>query len=154
MSASTQPAAEFAGASTRTVGEVMRPAPPTIGPDAHIASAAYLMKRAPYGALVVLTDEQPPRPVGLLTDADISQAVADGLALDDARIHQLRLRRAEPVEPSTPVTDAAERMLTGGLDHLPVVEDGRLVGLVDLAGVCRVLLEHAQRAGGAAEPAG
>jgi CBS domain-containing protein len=33
-------------------------------------------------------------------------------------------------------------MLDGALQHLPVVEDGRLVGLVDIVGLCRALLEE------------
>jgi CBS domain-containing protein len=122
----------------------MRTDPTTIGPDAHVASAAYLMKRTPCNALVVAPEGDPSRPVGLLADADITRAVADGLDLDDTRIHQLHLRRPEPVDPGTPVTDAAERMLADSLGHLPVVEDGRLVGLVDLAAVCGALLTDAR----------
>jgi CBS domain-containing protein len=134
----------------RTVGDLMWTTPVTIGPDAHVASAAYLMKRTPCSALVVLSEEEPPKPVGLLADGDISQAVADGLDLDDARIHQLHLRRPEPVDPATPVTALAERMLAETIDHLPVVQGGRLVGMVDLAAVCRALLDDARRTGSAA----
>ena len=79
----------------------------------------------------------------VVTDAHISQAVADGRNLDETRINDLELPRPLCVDPAMPVPEAAERMLTGRLEHLPVVHEDRLVGLVDLAAVCRVLLRHA-----------
>jgi CBS domain-containing protein len=42
-----------------------------------------------------------------------------------------------------PVPEAARQMLELGLGHLPVVDDDRLLGLVDLPAVCRVLLDGA-----------
>jgi CBS domain-containing protein len=40
------------------------------------------------------------------------------------------------------VAEAAGRMLELSVMHLPVVDDGRLVGLVDMAAVCRALLQQ------------
>jgi CBS domain-containing protein len=126
-----------------TVGDVMRPATTTVETDAHLASAAYLMKRSGDSALVVVPEDGVGGPVAVLTDAHISQAVADGRDLDEMRIHQLGLPRPSCVDPGMPVVEAAERMLTERLEHLPVVDHERLLGLVDLAAVCRVLLRHA-----------
>ena len=137
----TPPAAATSPATT--VGEVMRNPAITIGPDAHVASAAYLMRRTPCGALVVTTEGDPPSPVAILTESDVSRAVADGLDVEDTRINQLRLPRPHPVAPTTPVAEAAGRMLAEGITHLPVVEGGRLVGLLDIVAVCRVLLPEA-----------
>jgi CBS domain-containing protein len=126
-----------------TVSDVMRPATTTVETDAHLASAAYLMKRTGDSALVVVPEDGVGGPVAVLTDAHISQAVADGRDLDATRINQLGLPRPSCVAPSMPVVEAAERMLTDRLDHLPVVAEERLLGLVDLPAVCRVLLRHA-----------
>jgi CBS domain-containing protein len=126
-----------------TVGDVMRPATTTVETDAHLASAAYLMKRTGDSALVVVPEDGAGAPVAVLTDAHISQAVADGRDLDETRINQLGLPRPAGVAPSMPVVEAAERMLSDGLEHLPIVAEERVVGLVDLAAVCRVLLRHA-----------
>lgn len=136
----TPPAAATSPATT--VGEVMRN-PATIGPDAHLASAAYLMRRTPCSALVVTTEGDLPSPVAILTESDVSRAVADGRDVEDTRINQLRLPRPYPVAPTTPVAEAAARMLAEGVTHLPVVDDGRLVGLLDIVAVCRVLLPAA-----------
>src|SRR3712207_2428504 len=72
-----------------TVGDVMRPATTTVETDAHLASAAYLMKRTGDSALVVMPGDGAGGPVAVLTDAHISQAVADGRDLNEMRIHQL-----------------------------------------------------------------
>lgn len=130
-----------------TVGDLMRAPTTTVEPGAHVAAAAYLMKRSQDSALVVTTDETGRLPIAVITDADISQAVADGRNVNDTRINQLRLARPAPVAPTTPVNEAAERMLTMSLMHLPVVDDGRLVGLVDIAAVCRALLQQSQPTG-------
>jgi CBS domain-containing protein len=126
--------------SPPTVGALMRPATTTVEPDAHVASAAWLMKRAQDSALVVTSDDGRV-PIAIITDADISQAVADGRNLNDTRINQLHLRRPAVVQPGTSVSEAAERMLELTTQHLPVMDDGRLVGLVDMMAVCRALLD-------------
>jgi CBS domain-containing protein len=125
-----------------TVGDVMRPATTTVETDAHLASVAFLMKRAGDSALVVTPQDGVGGPVAVITDAHISQAVADGRNLEETRINQLGLPRPSCVDPSTPVTEAAERMLADRLEHLPVVSGDRLLGLVDMAAVCRTLLRH------------
>jgi CBS domain-containing protein len=122
------------------VGALMRAATTTIDPDSHVASAAYLMKRAHDSALVV-TSGDGRLPIAVITDADVSQAVADGRDLNDTRINQLHLSRPVVVSPGTSVAEAAERMLELSVMHLPVIEDGQLVGLVDMAAVCRALLD-------------
>jgi len=121
----------------------MRPATTTVETDAHLASVAYLMKHAGDCALVVMPGDGVGGPVAVVTDADISQAVADGRNLDETRINHLGLARPRCVGPSTPVVEAAELMLANRLDHLPVVSEDRVMGLVDLAAVCRILLQHA-----------
>jgi signal-transduction protein with cAMP-binding, CBS, and nucleotidyltransferase domain len=126
-----------------TVGDVMRPATTTVETDAHLASVAYLMKRAGDSALVVMPEDGVGGPVAVITDAHITQAVADGRDLDETRINQLGLPRPPRVDRSMPVVEAAERMLTDRLEHLPIVDDERLLGLVDMAAVCRTLLRHA-----------
>jgi CBS domain-containing protein len=104
------------------------------------------MKRAGDSALVVTSDDARRVPIAMITDADVSQAVADGRDLDDTRINQLRLTRPVAVDPGTSVAEAAEEMLRSSLQHLPVVDDGRLVGVVDISSVCRVLLRQQRTA--------
>lgn len=127
------------------VGAFMRSATTTIEPDSHVASAAFLMKRAHDSALVV-TSGDGRVPIAVITDSDVSQAVADGRDLNNTRINELHLNRPAVVHPGTSVAEAAEQMLEQSLMHLPVTEDGQLVGLVDMAAVCRALLEQGRSA--------
>ena len=126
-----------------TVADVMRPATTTVETDAHLASVAYLMKRAGDSALVVTTEEGVGGPVAVITAAHITQAVADGRDLNETRINQLGLSRPTCVHPSMSVIEAAERMMVERIEHLPVVSEDRLLGLVDMVAICRVLLQHA-----------
>jgi CBS domain-containing protein len=121
--------------------DVMRPALSTVKPDDHVAAAAYLMKHAGATALVVVGDEQARRPLGLITEADIVAAVADGKDANDVRIRDLMTTDPTVITAATSVRDAAESMLAGHFRHLPVVGDGRLIGIVDIADVSRALLD-------------
>ena len=123
-----------------TVREVMRPAVTTVERTAHVAAAAYLMKKSHDNALVVLADGSSRVPVTLVCDGDVTQAVADGRDLEQTRLTDLRLPEMVGLAPDTPVPEAAERMLKATVAYAPVIEDGALVGLVDLAALCRGLL--------------
>jgi CBS domain-containing protein len=124
-----------------TVAEVMHPPMTTVETRAHLAAAAYLIKRSQDGALVVVGDDARRRPLGVVTEADISQAVADGHDLERRRISDvLAGRELVTVDPDTPV-DAALRLMIGmRIHHLVVVGDGGPDGIVDMTDLCRVLL--------------
>jgi CBS domain-containing protein len=127
-----------------TVRDVMRTEVPTVERKAHVAAAAYLMKRWQGSALVVLTDGTSRVPATLVCDFDITRAVADGRDPEATRLVDLDLPEMVGLSPDMPVPEAAERMLQAAAVHAPVVEDGRLVGLVDLSALCRGLLTGRQ----------
>ncbi len=124
-----------------TVADVMRPALTTVEASGHLAAAAYLMKHAGETALVVIDDEQAKRPIGLIADADISQAVADGNDVDEVRIHDLMNNNPNVIVATTSVHEAAEAMVTGRFRHLPVISDVGLIGIVEIGDLCRALLD-------------
>ncbi len=124
-----------------TAADVMRPALTTVEGDAHLAAAAYLMKHAGETALVVVDDEQAKRPIGLITDADISRAVADGKDVNEVRIHDLMTTDPTVIAATTSIREAARSMVTAGFRHLPVVGDAGLIGILDIGDVCRALLD-------------
>jgi len=122
-----------------TVADVMRPPLTTVEQNDHVAAAAYLMKHAGATALVVL-NAQTDRPIGIVTEADIAHAVADGKDVNDVRIRDLMTTHPTVIKATTSIRDAAEIMTTNRFRHLPVVGDARLIGMVDIADVCRALL--------------
>jgi CBS domain-containing protein len=124
-----------------TAADVMRPALTTVEPNDHVAAAAYLMRHARATALIVVDDEETKRPTGLITDTDIVEAVADRKDVNEVRIHDLMTMSPKVIKESTSIPDAARIMLTGRFRHLPVVDaNGGLLGIVDIADVCGVLL--------------
>ena len=124
-----------------TAADVMEPALSTIEPEGHAAAAAYLMRHAGATALVVVDDEKSRRPLGLVTEADIVRAVADKKDLEQIRIRDLMTTNPTVITADTSVREAAESMLVGHFRHLPVVGDAGLIGIVDIADVCRALLD-------------
>jgi len=123
-----------------TVADVMQPPVTSVEQNDHLAAAAYLMKRANATALIV-TQAQTGRPIGIITDADVSRAVADGKNPNDVRIYELMTANPTVVNTTTSVRDAAKVMTSRRFRHLPVIGDAGLVGIVDITDVCRVLLE-------------
>src|SRR6266550_2131484 len=129
-----------------TVADVMRPPATTLDQNDHAAAAAYLMKHAGATALVVLDGQETNRPIGLITEADIVHAVADGKDVNDVRIRDVMTLRPTAITAATSIRAAAESMMSGHFRHLPVVDDDGLIGMVDIRDVCRALLDLAQPA--------
>src|SRR5690348_15448627 len=101
-----EPASSLTGSAT--VADVMRPALTTVEPDAHLAAAAYLMKHAGASALVILDTEQDKLPLGLITEADIVAAVADGKDVNDVRIRDLMTSDLTFSTAATTIRDATQ----------------------------------------------
>ncbi len=121
--------------------DVMRPPLTTVEASGHLAAAAYLMKHAGETALVVIDDQQARRPLGLITDADIARAVADGSNVNQVRVRDLMTTDPTVISAKTSIREAAEAMVHGHFRHLPVVSDVGLIGIVDIGDVCRALLD-------------
>jgi CBS domain-containing protein len=140
-------------AAPATAGDIMRPPLTTVEPNDHVAGAAYLMKHAGATALTVL-DPRTGQPSGIITEADIAHAVADGKDVNTTRITALMTTRPTVINTTTSVRDAAKVMTSGHFRHLPVVSDAGLVGIVDIIDVCRALLDSgvSQPPAGTAQP--
>jgi len=128
--------------SQATIAGLMRPPLTTIELAGHAAAAAYLMKHAGTSSLVVL-DPQTGQPVGIITEADIAHAVADGKDLNEVRIHDLMTAGPTIINTTASIRDAAIIMTRGHFRHLPVTSDAGLVGMVDITDICRALIDHA-----------
>jgi CBS domain-containing protein len=122
-----------------TVADITRPSPATVGEYDHVAAAAYLMKHAGSAALAVLGARHG-RPIGVITEADIAAAVADGMDVNKTRIHDLLTARPAAIPAATSIRDAARTMVNGGFRQLPVTDATGLIGIVDIADVCGALL--------------
>jgi CBS domain-containing protein len=121
-----------------TVADVMRTPLTTVQRSDHAAAAAYLMKHAATTALMVV-DAQTGRPAGIITEADVAHAIADGKDLNDVRVHAVMTTRPA-LTATTSIRDAAEIMTARHFRHLPVAGNVGLVGVADITDVCRALI--------------
>ena len=110
----------------RFVGEIMRP-PVTAEPAEPIRAAAARMKDGAAGAAAVLDGD---RLAGILTERDLLRAIADGLDPFATRVAEVMTPEPVTIEPRVPISEAGSLMVKLVVRHLPVVDDGRLVGMV------------------------
>src|SRR5215470_9971775 len=123
-----------------TVADLMRPSAATVGEYDHVAAAAYLMKHARSATLVVLGARRGNRPVGVITEADIARAVADGMDVNKTRIHDLLTARPAAIPAAASIRDAARTMVNGGFRQMPVTDGTGWIGIADIADICGALL--------------
>ena len=127
-----------------TVADIMQPPLATVERYDHVAAAAYLMRHAGTRALMVL-DALTDRLIGIITEADVAHAVADGKDVNEVRIHDVMTSRPAVITPGTSVRDAAEIMIDSHFQHLPVMDETGLAGVVEIDDVCQALLTDGQR---------
>jgi CBS domain-containing protein len=109
--------------------EAVRKPPATIAAGASIAEAARQMNQRAVGALVVLEEE---RPVGIVTDRDL---VVRGLARSlpaDARVDMVMTTELVTLPADADLRQAISLFYRHPFRRLPLVEDGRMVGLLSV----------------------
>jgi len=128
-----------------TVADITRPSAATVREYDHVAAAAYLMKHAGSAALVVLGGQYGDRPISVITEADIARAVADGMDVNQTRIHDLPAAHPATIPAVMSIRDAARTMVAGGFRQLPVADGTGWIGIVNIADVCGALLPPPRR---------
>lgn len=108
------------------VKDVMTNEVRTISSDASVMDAAKAMVRWRIGSLVITEGK---KPVGIITEGDISKAVAKGLSPAKTSVARQR-KKLVTVELGERLEVAAKIMAAAGVKKLPVVDDGRLVGII------------------------
>jgi CBS domain-containing protein len=118
-----------------TVKDVMTSGPTSIASDEPVVEAARRMQSEDVGSLpVVAADEL----VGMITDRDIVlQVVAKGLDPSKVSVGEVASEHPVTAKPDEPLDAALQRMAKEQVRRLPVVTDGRLVGILAQADVAR-----------------
>jgi CBS domain-containing protein len=116
----------------------------TIEPTATIASAARLLGERRIGALLVLGADR--RIAGILSERDIVRALAArGASALDEPVGQVMTRKVVTCSERDTVAGLMERMTEGKFRHVPVIEQGRLAGVVSIGDLVKHRLQEMER---------
>lgn len=107
------------------------------GPDATLIEVAVGMASAGHGSAGVIKGREL---VGVFTERDLLRAVAQAADLDEEPVRRWMGRDPDVFSPDVDAFDAAQWVLESGYRHLPVVEDGALLGIVSLRGLLAAVL--------------
>jgi CBS domain-containing protein len=117
------------------IRDLMTSNPTTCDATATVADAAKLMAREGVGPIPVVDGD---RLVGLVTDRDIVvRVVAEGHDPSSTKLGDIASSDLKTVAPDDDLDVALHTMASAQVRRLPVVEDGRLVGIVAQADVAR-----------------
>ncbi|NRQ33534.1 CBS domain-containing protein [Nonomuraea sp. NN258] len=113
----------------KTVADVMTTRPATVEGDQPVSVAAALMRDNDAGAVIVNDNG---RMQGIVTDRDITVRVTADDRGPDTPVRDACSPSVEAVGPDTSIDQAVQLMRSHAVRRLPVVEDGRAVGIISL----------------------
>lgn len=112
----------------------------TIEPSGRASEAVKVMAEQNLGSLIVLDQG---RMVGVLTFREVLQAMAQrGQAAGEVRVADIMVRDPVTAEPDMEVNDLRRAMLDSGARYLPVVQEGKLLGVISFRDVAKAVLEE------------
>jgi CBS domain-containing protein len=102
--------------------------PITVSADMTVTAAARLMKTQRIGALLVISEG---RLAGIFTERDaLFRVIAEGRDPGKTRVSDVMTANPRTLAPDRPFGHALHLMYEGGFRHVPVVENGRPLGVV------------------------
>jgi CBS domain-containing protein len=120
------------------VREIMTEPVMTVEPDEPLSEVAWAMERKAIRSLAVV--DAACRPVGILTSTDFIHMAADEADPAAATVGDYMTTDVETTAADAAVTDVADRLLSGGFNHMPVVDaDGGVVGILSSTDLLRRL---------------
>ena len=123
-------------ADKTVVARWMSTSPVTVAPGEKVAAVIMRMQQGNFRSAPVVEDG---RLVGLITDRDIRAQMG---RVDTTDVRVAMSENPPTVTPTTPLHDAAQVLFAQKVDALPVVENGRLVGVITNSDILRAFLDE------------
>jgi CBS domain-containing protein len=115
----------------------------TIAPTASLSAAVKLLAERRIGALVVTGPDN--RVAGILSERDIVRTLAErGPAALEDNVAAVMTRKVTTCTEADTIVFIMERMTAGKFRHLPVVDQGKLVGVISIGDVVKYRIEEVQ----------
>jgi CBS domain-containing protein len=116
----------------------------TIEPGAKLGEVVSLLAEKRIGAALILGADR--RIAGIISERDIVRALAErGAAVLDEPVSGTMTRKVETCNERETVANIMERMTAGKFRHMPVVDQGRLVGVVSIGDIVKHRLHEMER---------
>jgi CBS domain-containing protein len=116
----------------------------TIEPSASLAQAVQMLAEKRIGAALVLGADR--RIAGIISERDIVRALAArGAAVLEEPVSQTMTRKVETCNESDAVATIMERMTAGKFRHMPVVDQGRVIGVVSIGDIVKHRVHEIER---------
>jgi len=107
----------------------------TISPDKTAQDAARLMAEHGIGSVVVMDSD---KVIGIITERDLVRKVcAKDIPSSKVKIQDIMSTPIITAEPDLPIEAAVQRMFNNKIRRLPIVENGRLVGIVTISDIAK-----------------
>ncbi|KUO42530.1 MAG: hypothetical protein APZ16_04360 [Candidatus Hadarchaeum yellowstonense] len=131
------------------VREAMRTEVLTVIKGTNVARAAKLMAKNDVGSIVVVEGK---KPVGILTEKDLlMKVVSEDLKPSKVRVGKIMSAPLITIDPDADIVEAAKIMASNKIRRLPVVKNGKLVGIVTSSDITAIspalseLMAHPER---------
>lgn len=111
------------------IERVMRSPVVTIEPRATLRKATTVLKQANIGTLAVMDGSEL---AGIVSERDVTWALADGADPDEVWVADVMSVEPRYVTSDESAAHARGVMLAAGIRHLPVMEEGQLIGIVSM----------------------
>ena len=115
----------------------------SVRPDETVGVAISRMLEENVGSVAVVEDN---RLVGMFTERDVLRLAGGGDALAQVRVGDVMTRNLVTASPDDDALDAARLMGERKIRHLPVVQDGHVLGIVGIRDILGTLVERLWRA--------
>jgi len=120
-----------------SVSEVMSSPVETVKLNATAYDAANILKNKEIGCLVVVDDTM--EPVGLITEKDlVNKVVARNLKSKEVLIKDIVSPKLISISPKATIIEAAKLMARKNIKRLPVIEKGKLLGIITVSDIVSV----------------
>lgn len=117
----------------KTVAELLRLKPARVvkvSPEQSVLDAIKILAEQDVGAAIVMTGD---RIAGIVSERDYTRKVIlKGRSSDDTRVEEIMTANVIVVSPRTRARECMQLMTEKNIRHLPVVDEGRVVGMVSI----------------------
>src|ERR1700742_3567961 len=114
----------------------------TIAPEASVRDLLALLAEHNVGAVVVSSDGE--HVAGIVSERDVVRRLNDDDGTLDAEVRRIMTSEVRTCAPDTPVDDLRVMITERRIRHVPVVEDGRLTGIISIGDVVKSSLDQLQ----------